>query len=384
MAEYSASFVLGTRPEIIKTAPVVLECARRGVQAEIIHTGQHYSERLDGVFFEQLGLPPSSCNLQVGSKPHGEQTGEMLTKVERRLLETDPDVVFVQGDTNSTLAGGLAASKLDTDVAHIEAGLRSFDREMPEETNRVLVDHLSEYLFAPTESAANELRRENIPDSQITVTGNTVVDAIERYGKIAVAESDVLDRLDLEPGRFCLLTAHRSENVDDRERFESLLDGVDRYARRINTEVIYPVHPRARKQLEMFDISVPERIRLVEPLDFFDFLCLENEARLVFTDSGGVQEETCILGTPCVTLRYNTERPETVHVGANCIAGVSPSEIVLAAEQMDGKRGNWDMPFGDGRASQRILDTLALEDAPTSEVEARGRREQLVSSEKRY
>ncbi len=384
MVEYSVSFVLGTRPEIIKTAPVVLECARRGVQAEIIHTGQHYSERLDEVFFEQLGLPPSSCNLQVGSKPHGEQTGEMLRKVEQRLLETEPEVVFVQGDTNSTLAGGLAGSKLDTEVAHIEAGLRSFDREMPEETNRILVDHLADYLFTPTESAAAELRRENIPESRITVTGNTVVDAIERYGKVAVIESDVLDRLDLESGEFCLLTAHRSENVDDRKRFQSLLGGVDRYARRIDVDIIYPVHPRARKQIEVFGITVPETIRLVEPLDFFDFLCLENEARLVFTDSGGVQEETCILGTPCVTLRYNTERPETVHVGANCIAGVSPSEIVLAGEQMDGKRGNWEMPFGDGRASERILDTLALEDASASEVEGRHRRGQLVSSEKQY
>lgn len=355
----SVAFVLGTRPEIIKTAPVILECERRGISTALIHTGQHYSEQLDDVFFEQLQLPTPEVNLDVGSDAHGSQTGEMLEAIEEQLLTLDPDVVVVQGDTNSTLAGALAGSKLDVEVAHIEAGLRSFDREMPEETNRVIVDHISDYLFAPTESAATQLNREGIPTSRVTVTGNTVADAIDQFSTLAANRSDVLERFDLDPGEFCLLTAHRAENVDDSGRFESLLAGVDRYARTAGLDVVYPVHPRAKSNLESFGLTVPDSIRLVEPLDFFDFLRLESAAALVFTDSGGVQEETCILGTPCVTLRYTTERPETVHVGANCIAGLDPDQVVTAAEQMATKRGVWESPFGDGHAAERIVESFA-------------------------
>ncbi len=369
----TVAFVLGTRPEIIKTAPVVLECERRGISTALVHTGQHYSEQLDGVFFEQLQLPSPHVNLDVGSDAHGNQTGEMLAAIEDELLDIAPEIVFVQGDTNSTLAGALAGSKLDTDVAHIEAGLRSFDREMPEETNRVIVDHISDYLFPPTRSTAQQLQQEDIPESRITVTGNTVADAIDRYSTLAASRSDVLERFALEPGEFCLFTAHRAENVDDRERFESLLTGVDRYAKKSGYDVVYPVHPRAEANLQEFDITVPETIRLVEPLDFFDFLRLESEAGLVFTDSGGVQEETCILGTPCVTLRFTTERPETVHVGANCIAGISPDEIVIAAEQMATKQGVWESPFGDGQAAERIVDSIDVEESPID-------REQILSS----
>lgn len=352
------AFVLGTRPEIIKLAPVIRECKRRDIPTVLIHTGQHYSDELDAVFFRQLRLPEPTYNLGVGSDRHGAQTGEMLAGVEQRLLETDPEAVLVQGDTNSALAGGLAGSKLDVDVAHVEAGLRSFDRDMPEETNRVLVDHVSEYLFAPTPESARLLRREGLPESRITVTGNTIVDAVEQYSELAATESDVLERFGLDPEGFCVLTAHRAENVDDRDRFASLLNGVNRYAKRAGLPVVYPIHPRARDRLDEFDLSVPDTIRLVEPLDFFDFLKLEDEASLVFTDSGGVQEETCVLGTPCVTLRYNTERPETVFVGANCIAGLSPRDIVTAAEQMAPKRGRWNSPFGDGRAGWRIVSEL--------------------------
>ena len=366
MKDCTVAFVLGTRPEIIKTAPVILECDRREISSVLIHTGQHYSERLDSVFFEQLQLPSPTYNLNVGSKSHGEQTGEMLTAVEKRLLERQPDIVFVQGDTNSALAGALAGSKLDTDVAHIEAGLRSFDRDMPEETNRIIIDHVSDYLYPPTEEAAAHLRRESIPATSVTVTGNTIADAVTRYSSLAATESDILESLGLTPGEFCLLTAHRAENVDDSARFESLLHGVDRYARQAGMEVMYPIHPRARKQLTEFSISVPDTVRLLEPQDFFDFLQLESQAALVFTDSGGVQEEACILGTPCVTLRYNTERPETVHVGANCIAGLSPPDIIVAAERMASKSGTWDSPFGDGRASEHIVDSLDLPQVSTS------------------
>jgi UDP-N-acetylglucosamine 2-epimerase (non-hydrolysing) len=364
MTDCTVTFVLGTRPEIIKTAPVILECDRRDVPLDILHTGQHYSESLDDVFFEQLQLPTPETNLDVGSGSHGSQTGEMVSKIEAELLAREPEVVVVQGDTNSALAGALAGCKLDMEVAHIEAGLRSFDREMPEETNRVLVDHVSEYLFPPTDGAADQLRREGIPDSRITVTGNTIADAVQQYSTQATVESDVLEHIDVDPDGFYLLTAHREENVDHPERFEALLSGVDRYATKTGTEVIYPIHPRAREQLRNVGIQLPDSIRLVEPQDFFDFLRLESAASLVFTDSGGVQEESCILGTPCVTLRYSTERPETVHVGANCIAGLATQDIVSAAEQMASKSGAWDSPFGDGRASERILAALDIEAVP--------------------
>jgi UDP-N-acetylglucosamine 2-epimerase (non-hydrolysing) len=361
MADTELAFVLGTRPEIIKLGPVISACERRGLAPVLVHTGQHYSDNLDATFFRQLALPEPTYNLDIGSGTHGAQTGEMLVEIEATLMEIDPEIVVVQGDTNSALAGALAGCKLDVTVAHVEAGLRSFDREMPEEINRVVVDHISDLLFAPTAESARYLRREGIPSSRTSVTGNTIADAVLTYVDRASEESDVLSRLDIAPGEFYLLTAHREENVDRRDEFESLLEGVHRYAARTDREVIYPIHPRAKERLAEFELTVPETIRLVEPLDFFDFLLLEREAALVFTDSGGVQEETCILGTPCVTLRYSTERPETVAVGANCLAGLSPPDILAAAERMVDKSGDWDSPFGDGKAGERIVSAFDIE-----------------------
>lgn len=358
MTGSNVSFVLGTRPEIIKLAPVIQECHRRGVDTHVIHTGQHYSDSLDAVFFRQLGLSPPDANLEVGSDDHGAQTGAMLAGIEEELHDIEPAVVFVQGDTNSTLAGALVGSKMDVDVAHVEAGLRSFDDDMPEETNRVIIDHISDHLFPPTEETAALLRNEGISEDRITVTGNTVVDAVQTYDDRAASESRILSELGLTEGQFDLLTAHRVETVDDRDAFERILSGVSRASAQADQEVIYPIHPRAEDRLEEFGIAVPARIRLVEPLGFFDFLRLESTADVVFTDSGGVQEETSILGTPCVTLRYGTERPETAFVGANCVAGREPSAIVAAATQMRGKAGDWKTPFGDGTAAVQILDTI--------------------------
>lgn len=358
MTGVQATFVLGTRPEIIKLTPVIRECERRGIEFTTIHTGQHYSDRLDAVFFRQLDLPKPTCNLAVGSSTHGQQTGKMLADVEERLLTDEPDVVFVQGDTNSALAGALAGAKLDAEVAHVEAGLRSFDREMPEEVNRVLIDHAADQLLAPTDGTADLLRQEGLPEDRITVTGNTIADAVHMYADLAAEKSDVIETMDLAPDKFCLLTAHREENVDNPDRFASLLEAVDRYARRSDSTVVYPIHPRARERLNEFGLTVPGSIRIVEPQDFLDFLRLESKATLALTDSGGVQEETCILGTPCVTLRYSTERPETTFVGANCVAGLVPEDIVAAAERMATKDGDWSSPFGDGRAAKRILDSV--------------------------
>lgn len=360
MSDADVALVFGTRPEIVKTAPILKECQRRALSTLAIHTGQHYSKSLDEIFFRQLDLEPPDVNLKIGSADHGAQTGEMLAGVEENLQAHEPGVLFVQGDTNSTLAGALAGTKLDIDVAHVEAGLRSFDREMPEETNRVVVDHVADYLFPPTRETAELLRSEGIPDDRITVTGNTIVDAVTAYDEIAALTSDVLSTFDLTAGEFALLTAHRAETVDDRDSFVNALSGVSEAAKELGIEVVYPIHPRSRERLDEFDVTVPDAIRTIDPLGFLDFLRLESTAALVFTDSGGVQEETCILGTPCVTLRFGTERPETAFVGANCVAGREPSEIVAAALTMREKAGNWKAPFGDGRAAARILDSLPL------------------------
>ncbi|QRY24860.1 UDP-N-acetylglucosamine 2-epimerase (non-hydrolyzing) [Halobacterium sp. BOL4-2] len=355
------SFVLGTRPEIIKLSPVIRACERRDIPYTIIHTGQHYSEELDSVFFEQLDLQTPDYNLAIGSSTHGEQTGEMITQIESVLDSERPDVVLVQGDTNSVLAGSIAATKMDEiAVGHVESGLRSFDREMPEEINRRLADHAADYLFAPTEISRDQLLSEGLPDEWITVTGNTIVDAVQQNAEIAHERSHVLSDLDLD-GPFALLTAHRAENVDARDRFKRLLDSVANAADEQELPVVYPIHPRAKKRLSEFDIDVPDSIDVVNPQDFLDFLVLEDEATIVFTDSGGVQEETCILRTPCVTLRDNTERPETVDVGANRIVGVESTDVLTGVNEMLATEQDWENPFGDGRAAERILNALGYE-----------------------
>lgn len=358
MTDVDIAFVLGTRPEIIKLAPLVAACERRGLDSAVVHTGQHYSDDLDGTFFAELGLPEPTHNLDVGSGDHGAQTGAMLAGVERRLQAVAPDVVVVQGDTNSTLAGALVGSKLEVAVAHVEAGLRSYDRAMPEEINRVVADHVADYDFAPTPTAGRRLRSEGIPARRVAITGNTVVDAMRTYGDDIRASSDALETFGLEPDEFCLLTAHRAENVDDPSRFRRLLAGVDDFATAAGLPIVYPIHPRAAARLDEFDIDVPASVRTIDPLGYGDFLQLESTAALVFTDSGGVQEEACVLGTPCVTLRNGTERPETAFVGANCVAGTEPADVAEAGHLMVGRDGDWPAPFGDGDAATEILAAL--------------------------
>ncbi|AXG06291.1 UDP-N-acetylglucosamine 2-epimerase (non-hydrolyzing) [Haloplanus rubicundus] len=355
------NFVLGTRPEIIKLSPVIRACQRRDVSFSLTHTGQHYSDELDSVFFEQLDLPIPDHNLAVGSGSHGRQTGEMITEIESVLQSTRPEVVLVQGDTNSVLAGTIAATKMDgIEVGHVEAGLRSFDRDMPEEINRRLADHAADYLFPPTETSRDQLLQEGLPEEWITVTGNTIVDAVQQNVEIAHEESRVLSELELDE-EFALLTAHRAENVDNRDRFRNLLNSVSKAATEHDLSVVYPIHPRAAKRLSEFGINIPEGIKLVDPQEFLDFLLLEDKARIVFTDSGGVQEESCILQTPCITLRDNTERPETVEVGANRVVGVQPDDVARAVREMLTIERNWENPFGDGTAAEQILDAIENE-----------------------
>jgi UDP-N-acetylglucosamine 2-epimerase (non-hydrolysing) len=351
------AIVLGTRPEIIKFSPIIRECERLGVDYFVLHTGQHYSYEMDRVFFEQLGLPEARYNLDVGSGSHGRQTGTMLEGIEKVLMKEKPEVVLVEGDTNSTLSGALAAVKLGIKVGHVEAGLRSYDRRMPEEINRVLVDHCSDLLFAPTEKSAGVLSREGLPDDRVFVVGNTVVDAVNQNLKLAGSQSEVLGSLGLADGKFMVVTAHRQENVDDQERFSGIISGVSQVKKAFGVPVIYPVHPRARKQMAQFGLK-PRGLRLVEPLDYLAFLRLESSAKLVLTDSGGVQEETCVLRVPCVTLRDNTERPETLEVGANVLAGSDPDRILKCAKVMVGKKSDWVNPFGDGTSGKRIIEVL--------------------------
>jgi len=349
--------VLGTRPEIIKMSPVIRELEKRKSDYFIIHTGQHYSYNLDRVFIEQLKLPPVKYNLEVGSASHAVQTGKILAGIEGVLKREKPDIVLVEGDTNSTLAGALAAVKLHVKVGHVEAGLRSYDRSMPEEINRILADHCSDYLFAPTEGAKAILLGEGVPEEKIFVTGNTIVDAVNQNLEIARGKDIVFKSMDVKPGKYCLVTVHRQENVDNRGRFASILEGLEKVAAALRIPVVYPMHPRSRKMMMEFGLQ-PHRLVLVEPEDFLNFLQLESNARLVLTDSGGVQEETCILRVPCVTLRDNTERPETIEVGANILAGTSPEKILKCSRTMLGRKKNWENPFGDGEAGRRIVDIL--------------------------
>jgi len=351
------SIVLGTRPEIIKLSPIIRECQRLGSDYFILHTGQHYSYNMDKVFFEQLELPEAQYNLDVGSGTHAEQTGKMLIGIEKVLIKEKLDIVLVEGDTNTVLAGALAAVKLSIKVGHVEAGLRSYDRQMPEETNRILADHCSDMLFAPTEKSRQILLGEGITEDKIFVTGNTIVDAVCQNLEISKRRINALSGLGVTDGGYCLATVHRQENVDNEERFRSILKGLEMVEEKFGLPVIYPIHPRARKRMKEFGISV-HGLRLTEPLDYLRFLQLESRAKLVLTDSGGVQEETCILRVPCVTLRYNTERPETIDVGSNMLAGTSPEEILEKTEYMLGIKRDWANPFGDGKAGERIIQIL--------------------------
>ncbi|MHB8163135.1 MAG: non-hydrolyzing UDP-N-acetylglucosamine 2-epimerase [Methanoregula sp.] len=348
------SIVLGTRPEIIKMAPVIRACQRTETDYSILHTGQHYSYEMDRIFFDELELPPADYNLDVGSGSHAEQTGKIMTGIERIFLKERPDIVLVQGDTNTVMAAALAATKLHIPVGHVEAGLRSFDRSMPEEINRVVTDHIADLLFAPTNLSRNHLLHEGIDAKKIHVTGNTVVDAVYQNQDIAQKRTKILHDLGLTPDKYLLATAHRAENVDVKERLEGIITALSYLSEKYAMPVIFPMHPRTQKMLRDFQISSPG-ITILQPVGYLEFLELEAHAALVLTDSGGLQEESCILKVPCVTLRENTERPETIDVGANVLAGTDPVTIVDAAAKMMSAERNWDNPYGDGDSGERVV-----------------------------
>ncbi|MDD5606585.1 MAG: UDP-N-acetylglucosamine 2-epimerase (non-hydrolyzing) [Candidatus Pacebacteria bacterium] len=347
--------ILGTRPEIIKMSPIIKACKKQKIKFFILHTNQHYSESLDKIFFKELRLPQAKYNLKIGSGSHAEEVGRMLINIEKILVKETPNIVLVEGDTNTVLAGALAAAKLNIKLGHIEAGLRSYFRKMPEEINRILTDHCSDFLFAPTKNAKNILLKEGISSKKIFITGNTIVEAVHQNLKLANKKSKILSRLKIQKENYFLVTIHRSENVDKIEGLKEILEGLDLIYMRFNLPIIYPVHPRTKKMIKKFKLRISKNIKLIEPVGFLDFLKLEANAKLILTDSGGVQEEACILQVPCVTLRENTERPETLEVKGNILSGCDSRKILKCVLKMINKKRNWKNPFGSGDASKKIL-----------------------------
>ncbi|WP_457752438.1 non-hydrolyzing UDP-N-acetylglucosamine 2-epimerase [Thermococcus sp.] len=357
------AIVFGTRPEIIKLVPVIRAFKDRDVDPLLIHTGQHYDYEMSRVFLEELELDGIDYHLEVGSGTQAEQTGTAMIKIEKVLLDERPDVVIVQGDTNTVLAGAIASVKLKIPVAHVEAGLRSFDRTMPEEINRILADHASEILFAPTDEAKKNLEREGIREG-VYVVGNTIVDAVLQNAELAGKKSDVLERFGLKPKEYLLITAHRAENTDSRENLERLVEILEN----LPMKAVYPIHPRTKKRLEEFGllemVGGIGNLIVTKPLGYLDFLRLEKNAFAVMTDSGGIQEETIILGVPCLTLRYNTERPETVKAGGNVLVGLERERVLKYLRRLMEDRKFYESmskapnPFGDGKSGKRIVEIL--------------------------
>jgi UDP-N-acetylglucosamine 2-epimerase (non-hydrolysing) len=351
--------VAGARPNFMKIAPLMHEFARRRDRFEpiLVHTGQHYDKAMSESFFRDLGIPEPDVNLGVGSGSHGHQTAQVLMKIEDLLIERQPDVVLVVGDVNSTIAATLAAVKLHIPVAHVEAGLRSWDRDMPEEINRVLTDSVSEWLFTTEASAEENLLREGIPAKKIHFVGNVMIDTLLSHRERA-SRLDTVERLGLEPGRYAVLTLHRPSNVDSADQLARLFGVLGRLNREL--PVVFPIHPRTARAVEENLGGRRPDVTIVDPLGYLDFLRLLMDARVVLTDSGGIQEETTALGVSCLTLRESTERPVTVTEGTNEIVGTNPDAIeqairkLLAAPPRAGRRP----ALWDGEAARRIVDIL--------------------------
>ena len=359
--------VVGARPNFIKMAAIIQELRHRPrFSSRLVHTGQHFSPDMSGSFFQELDLPEPDANLGAGGGSQTQQTAQIMLALEREFDAHRPGLLLVVGDVNSTLAASLVGAKLEIPIAHVEAGLRSFDRRMPEEINRVVTDVLSDYLFVTEPSGLQNLRAEGIPEQRVHFVGNVMIDTLLRFRSKA-ENSDVLDRLGLAQGQYAVVTLHRPSNVDDPERLSGLLEMLAELGRKL--PVVFPVHPRTRQQIPS-DRFRETRLIFTAPLSYLDFLRLMSEARLVLTDSGGIQEETTILQVPCLTLRENTERPITIERGTNKLVGTDPARILptaLEALEIESEPGR--IPeLWDGRAAGRIMDILeeSLPKLPTS------------------
>jgi UDP-N-acetylglucosamine 2-epimerase (non-hydrolysing) len=339
--------VVGTRPEIIKMAPIIRELK----DFYVIHTGQHYDYDMDEVFFEQLKLEKPRYRLDVGSCLPGEQLAKIISGTEKVLQIETPDIILSHSDTNTSLGAALAGVKAKVKVGHVESGLRSYDMMMPEEVNRILVDHCSDILFTPTFDTCSHLIDDGISIKLIQVVGNTIVDAVYQNLELAT------EGIDIGHKPYALVTLHRQENVDDPKRFADIMEGLNLVSKKLNLVCIYPIHPRSEKMMKRFSIAQGDVV-LMPPRDFFSFLCLEKNAKVILTDSGGIQEEACIMGVPCVTLRDNTERPEAVKVGANRVAGTNPQNILKCATEALNSVKGWKNPYGDGHSGERIVKIL--------------------------
>lgn len=347
--------VIGARPQFVKASPLS-RVLRQQHQEILVHTGQHYDAGMSDVFFAELGMPAPDYHLNIGSGAHGAQTGAMLNAVEGVLLSERPDAVLVYGDTNSTLAGALAAAKLTIPIAHVEAGLRSFNRAMPEEINRVVADHLATWLFAPAEVASQNLAREGIT-AGVSIVGDIMIDALELHRAAAQARPSILPELKLADQPYYLCTIHRADNTDDAAALASIMSGLNALPR----PVLFPAHPRTKARLQEFGIVPGQNVVMIAPVGYLDMLRLLQDAACVVTDSGGVQKEAYYLGRPCVTLRSETEWVETLETGWNRLSGIAPQEIVSAVRSMDAaETRNLAHPdlYGDGKAAQRIVATL--------------------------
>lgn len=350
--------ICGARPNFMKIAPLMEAfAATRRIATILVHTGQHYDEKMSKSFFDDLQIPRPDVNLEVGSGSHAIQTAEIMRRFEPVLLEHRPDWVVVVGDVNSTIACALVAVKMGIKVAHVEAGLRSFDRAMPEEINRLLTDSISDLLLVSDPSGIENLKREGVSDAKVKFVGNVMIDTLMKH-RARADQSRILESLRLIPGKYAAVTLHRPSNVDDPRVLGGILSAFEQIARQLT--IVFPMHPRTRKNLAV--LGLEERAKRIEgfltpePLGYLDFLKLMADAAIVLTDSGGVQEETTILGVPCLTLRENTERPSTISDGTNRLIGPSPEAILKGfAEQMSAKNaGNRKPPLWDGKAAERI------------------------------
>lgn len=352
--------IVGARPQFIKAAVVsraiaaTNETATDSIRESIIHTGQHYDSNMSDVFFEELDIPRPSQNLGIGGGTHGANTGRMIEAIEAVMLEERPECVLVYGDTDSTLAGAIAAVKLHIPVAHVEAGLRSFNRRMPEEINRVLTDHSSSLLFAPTETAIRNLANEGIESDRIHNVGDVMFDAALYYSKRAKQSSGILETLKLIPKEFVLATVHRAENTDDPTRLREILTGIATST----LPVVLPIHPRFRKKIVNFDLAIPKNVIVIEPVGYLDMVILESAAEVILTDSGGVQKEAYFHSVPCITMRDETEWVETVRAGWNRIVGANADRISQALSEIETPARSADFLYGDGSAGRQIVQIL--------------------------
>lgn len=353
--------IIGARPQFIKAAAVSRAFSQKGLEEKILHTGQHHDANMSDIFFSELEIPKPHFHLGISGGSHGEMTGKMLVEIEKVFLRDKPDIVLVYGDTNSTLAGALAASKLHIPVAHVEAGLRSFNKRMPEEINRILTDNVSQFLFTPTETADNNLKKEGFQSNQIFRVGDVMFDAATYFGEKAEKKSNILSTLNLKPKEFILATIHRAENTDDEQRLKNIFKAFSELSSKYT--IVLPIHPRTRKLFEKnadFNFLKKDQFKIIDPVGYLDMVKLEKNASLIATDSGGVQKEAFFYEVPCVTLRDQTEWTELIDLGWNRLVTPTDStkivQCILEALKCKGRKAS---PYGNGQSSELIAGILA-------------------------